>query len=541
MNLYSEMKPFYITVLSLIMLFGMGRPSQTVAQPTEKNLYNFDYIKYSQGWLTSYNPSGLFVLPVKSTSVVEAFFNKENGAFTNFNLSDDSYKYGAYTESYMKMNNKVTFYGFVSYDSFTGKNMGGSPFIDPSKTPFDIVEYADDKRGVKVKETYKLIGGVGYNLWKGLHIGGKIDYSVADYFKIKDLRHYNSMLDLSLAVGATYSFKKLDIGINYYHRRNIESITFKIFGPTDMSYFSLISYGAFMGNREVFGEQGYTSNVNPLITKHHGGSLQLNLRLKKGIIFFNEFSFRVLKGHYGKLSDNYPIYTGHNGKEIEYFGLLSIPTISGSLHTVKLSGIYLNLLNEENIFKRVTVDGVNTIKYFGSNEVGKKNNINASLEYNANLGLKGYTPKWLVKGGVDALYRTTTASLYPYYRKQTIYSAIGFVSLGWNKVGNKGILGLRANVGYGLGGGTKANDGTYTPPTSSQGAPRNTPFYLDREYEFYTAHRVNASVGFRYSYFVQKGFTAYVDLNYNFTNAINVTAFNGNMRHMAAITLGCSF
>src|SRR5574344_670664 len=101
----------YLTKLGLIALLAVMLPCNAAAQPSDKNLYSFDYIKNSNGWLTSYNAAGLCVLPVQSISIAEAYANKSNGDFINYYQSNNSYNIGAQTESFLRIGEKVFTYG----------------------------------------------------------------------------------------------------------------------------------------------------------------------------------------------------------------------------------------------------------------------------------------------------------------------------------------------------------------------------------------------------------------------------------------------
>ena len=66
---------------------------------------------------------------------------------------------------------------------------------------FRSVEADPERLGKKQKETYRLIGGIGVGLTDRFSLGAKIDYTTANYAKMRDLRHVNSWLDLTVTAG----------------------------------------------------------------------------------------------------------------------------------------------------------------------------------------------------------------------------------------------------------------------------------------------------------------------------------------------------
>ena len=70
-------------------------------------------------------------------------------------------------------------YGAVSYDNWTGRDMAGSAFLQ-QRLPFDIIEETDTNIGRKHRDTYQLTGAVGVDLWKGLSVGARLDYTAAN-------------------------------------------------------------------------------------------------------------------------------------------------------------------------------------------------------------------------------------------------------------------------------------------------------------------------------------------------------------------------
>ena len=95
----------------------------------------------------------------------------KNGGLKNYYDSDDCFSIGAEASSYYRLGTRTVVAGAVGYDRFSGKRMSGSYFIDPTQTPFDLVEYTSDHAGDKQLESYRLNGAVGCDLTRRLAAG----------------------------------------------------------------------------------------------------------------------------------------------------------------------------------------------------------------------------------------------------------------------------------------------------------------------------------------------------------------------------------
>lgn len=522
-------------------MIGGALSSAAYSQEKVVNHPDFGYILGSDPWLTSENASGLYRLQPDNVSYAELSFTKDNGKFINYFQSGNSYTYGAKAESFYRLSPRTVVYGKVSYDNFEGKNMGGSSFIDPYYNPFNIVAESDETAGDKQMERYHLVGALSVDVYKGLNLGGKIDYTAANYAKFRDLRHKNKLTDLSLTVGASYPLNRtVELGLNYYYRRTVEGIEFATYGNRDVQYYSLIDFGAFFGRREVFGDTGYTQSQDdkPVFNQFHGVSAQIQFNFSPGIKLFNEFTYRSRDGYFGKQAPRSIVYTEHNGTVYRYRGVLSIRTTK-NLHTVELSAGKEKLDNNENIYN--SEDPNSDVVYYGANRVLDQNRINAELTYTANLNVSGYVPQWVLKSGVNYYQQNRAASLFPYYRKQTINT----VSL--NLQANRNIFAsgnqiykVQLGGAFGTGSGTEKNDGLYTGEPGGS-TPVVLDNYLHREYEYFTSPRFELTTGFGYQRPVNNNVSVYGNIQYQVTKGFNIVYLSGSMYHSIGIKLGCYF
>lgn len=504
---------------------------------------DYDYIKYSDARLTGYNAAGIKYLPVNKIASASIYVNERYGKFINYHQSDDSYEYGVQTESFYRFSPGIVFYGSVGYENFTGKNMGGSAFINPYYNPFDMVEYSDTTQGTKNLETYHLTGAISADISRRLTFGGKMDYTVANYAKQKDLRHKNRLLDMFVTAGLNYRINKsVEIGANYYYRRSVEGVEFEIYGTTDKQYYSLISYGAFYGKTELFGETGYTSEDSPMYNNFNGGSLQLGIDIRPGIRVFNEFTYKSRIGEFGKRTPYKIVYSEHNSDIIEYKGAFSLKK-GQNHHYININFENETLENFENIYKFESRPGGNNyIVYYDPLRVSDKEQFSAKAEYVANLGLRDFRPVWILKGGVDFHRCRQTLSIYPYYRKQTIRYTNYHIAALRQIISGKNSYRFSINVRYTSGGGIIKKDGEYATPGENQTKPKYNDKNLHIEYEYLTTGQVNGDIGLKYSRIFDKNrLEGYAAFRYGLTKAFHTVYAAGDRFNVVSFTVGCTF
>ncbi len=520
-----------------------GLSTSLAEEPTAKNLYDFDFIEQTNPWLTSNNGAGLRYLTVPSMSKVEGSFTKSNGDFKNYHESDDSYAFGLNAESYYTLK-RTTFYGKVAYDNFTGRNMTGSAWLDPYDAPFNIVEFYDDNPGKKNRENYLIAAGVGYELTPKWRIGARFDYMATNYAKRKDLRHTNTQLDMNLTAGLTYTMAdKFTIGANYIYARKIEEIRFRTYGTTDEMYYVHIAPGAFYGNWELFGGSGYTdgSDPAPQFNEYHGASAQLGFNTPDVDLFY-EFTYKSREGYYGfKYATYYPQLTEH---ESDIFNHKVYAAIKGccSVHKLSANISYQDLDNYELAYESGRDEsGTYYIDYFGRNLNNNRQTLAIDGEYQSAWCFEGQTPRWTVTLDGHYWQQNLVASIFPFYRNQKIRQAAANIGLQRNFFFGKNMIGASLKGGYAKGGGFEKEDGTYTTPSASTAVPRESEWYLHREFEYLTAERFNGSVSARYTRMFRKGINAFIDARYNFTSASDIVYLDGKGFNVFQLTLGCTF
>ena len=201
MNFSGNTYRFFRSILFGILSVGAFFPAALAPEQPDSTLRDPEYLHRSEPLLESRNPAGLQVLPAKNLSELRLASNHTRGAFVNFYQPDNSLSWQAFAASSHRFNSRTVFQGKVAYERFSGKNMGGSMFIDPNQNPIDIIEPGDATRGTKELENYSFTGALSTALAPRFDIGAALDLRAANYAKMKDLRHINSLLDLNTRVG----------------------------------------------------------------------------------------------------------------------------------------------------------------------------------------------------------------------------------------------------------------------------------------------------------------------------------------------------
>ncbi|MDR2682274.1 MAG: hypothetical protein LBB64_00210 [Dysgonamonadaceae bacterium] len=537
------MKKYFTIVLLLITQTPAAQDSIGIRYPAPA------YVQQTEAWLGSRNAAGLLLTPVQKVSMAEVFAGKGDGGFVNYYQSDNSYEWGAGAESYYRLNPRVVLYGKMRYTNFTGQNMTGSAFIDPDYNAFDLSEMADSTRGAKNRETFLLSGGAAAQLGHGFSLGGQVDYRTANYAKYRDLRHTNKLLDLTASAGVNYQIPAggdawaLIVGGCYLYRRSVEGLSFNMYGVTDKQYYTLINFGGFYGNSELWsasGSKSYTIDSKPMFNEFNGGAIQLNWRLQNGWNVFGEAIYLNRTGYYGKQSPNTYVFTNHNGTETTVNGTVAYSRAENR-HSLSLQAGTEHLENYELISHEDTQGSRTNIIYTGSNRVLNRDETTFKADYTGSFGVRNFCPAWQIQAGGEYGNRDRHISLYPYYRLQTIWNYKVYARASrrfWNGNNQYGItLGAR----YGAGGGTPKDDRTYAPPSSQQKPPKSLDPLLYQEYEYLTAPRWAVHTTLEYARNVNPAVCAYVHLNCDVTYATKTEYITQKTYTFVSLSAGCRF
>jgi hypothetical protein len=509
-------------------------------------LRDFTYVSTADPWLTSENAAALSRFTSRNISNAQVCLEYGDGGFVDYYQSHRTFSVSMSVESFYRLNRKTVVYGSMSYDNFSGKDMAGSVFIDPSHKPFDIVEDSLTNMGTKHLDTYKLTGGMGIDIYHGISLGARIDYTTANYAKYKDLRHKNSMMDFIMTTGLYLPITKyVFIGMYYKYRRNTESLDFSTYGKTEKKYMSLICYGSFTGQLEQFGATGYTgSNYEmPLLDEYHGGGIQTEWKIAAHLSWYNSFSMSERNGYYGRKSAYTITYSKHDSRLYDYQSRFTL-TYPQSQHQLELSIKSENLENKENSYSEIiNSSGATTYQYYEALKRANRLWTDAIIAYTAYVGIVNEMPVWTVSTVTNMSRRRQTAYLYPYYRRQNLYNQEYSMDISHNMIASRGILSLSVGGSYKNGSGEPYEDGTYTSPSDKQSAPPSMDTYLYREYEYLTAsqYSLRAAVGYTF-HIPHTSMDTYLKCNVIYRKANSTNEYLLGREHtVLRMTLGCVF
>lgn len=500
-------------------------PGMAHAQRDSLLLTDYQFVEQQDPWLRSENASGLTRLTTAGADTEQKRLHHMSDARLTVqrdwgNLADyfeapKALTIGALVSSYNRLNAKTVLYGSISYDNFTGHDMTGSVFIDPTRQPFDIVEDSLTNPGTKHRDTYHLTGAFGTTVADGLAIGVKLDYRTANYSKYKDLRHKNTLMDLTLTAGLSWNgvtpLGTVQLGADFYYRRNSESLTFATYGKGDRVYKSLIAYAAFTGHIETFGENGYTdkSREMPLMSEYTGGGLQLSWDITPRVQWFNELTGRLRKGYYGKRSPYTISYNQHASDIYGYHGRLSVHSAT-TLHSIDVTISTENMEDFANSYREET-DNNSATHYEYFTPVKTSNHLwkNGQLAYTAQCGIRHLLPTWSLSVGGRWFSHRQTAYVYPYYRSQELWNCNLTASVQRNtflggKQGSEaakdGLLSARLSVTRQWGHGEPFREVTFIAPSDKQTPPPTMEAMLRQNYDYITTRQWGVAATVRYAF-----------------------------------------
>jgi len=521
-------------------------PSNLDAQPASLES-SYRFVKRSDPWLAGRNAAALTRFAHANLAEAEFSLTKAKGGFTDFDGSPDVWQMDARVESFFRLSPKTVCFGAMSYSSFDGKDMAGSAFtLFPIHRPFDLVEDSLMNTGDKHQDTYRLSGGVGSMVCKGLSIGARFDYTAANYAKYKDLRHQNKLMDLRLTAGVYVPFAPWGaLGANYLYHRNTESIDFGTYGKSEKVYQTLVSYAAFMGHVEQFGTSGYTdkSREMPLVTDQNGFGLQLSLQPVGCLSLYQSFDYAHAHGYYGRQSPFTITYTGHRSDAYDYAARLTHAQGESSF-SLDFALSVENLENEANTYRELQNEsGATYYNYYTPVKTANKLWVDALLTATADLGIKDSLPTWTIQAGYGRYERRQTAYAYPYYRRQELQRHEFFASVARHFVTRRGVWSIAARAAFAKGKGDPCEDYAYEAPSDKQAPPSSMEAYLYREYLYLTAaqYSIGATVGYSFLFPGTKLQThARLGLQHRKANETNPYAV-GCDRTTVQVAFGCTF
>ena len=351
-------------------------------------------------------------------------------------------------------------------------------------------------------------------------------------------------MDLGVSAGFRFApTESFSIGLSAIYRRTLENFTGNKYGVKNYTHYILVDFGGFYGSREIFEDKnGHVAvgDYRPMFNNFYGGSLQIAAGNKTKI--FNEITFLLRNGYFGKKSSSTVTFTEHNGSIIEYNGVLTVPA-SDALHRIGLDVRYESLDNNKNIYKLVTPEGSMTqVEYVGAPQnVLKRTDISGALSYSGYTGIKEYRPLWEYGIKAEGWYRMQTTSIFPFIRNSSVAHADARI---W---GTRNILDQSRNmftIGleglFSMGFGNPKEDTVLASTTSDP--PRSMDLYLDRDFEYKTAMQAGGCLRLRYTRFFGEKIAFYVEAKDCFTHLLKKPEFlTGSYRNILDTKIGITF
>ena len=522
---------------------------------------NYQFVKHSDPWLRGRNASGLTRFHSRDIAETELYLTSEKGNLTDYWQSPSVLQAGAGVEALSRLSRRTVVYGQVGYDNFSGRDMTGSAFINPTRKPFDIVEDSLVNPGTKHRDTYRLSGGVGTTVADGFAVGLRLDYTAANYAKYKDLRHKNKLMDLVFSAGFTltphlsplrsnlFAFLRknshLTIGADYFYHRQTESVTFSIYGREDKVYKSMINYGPFIGKVEQLGNSGFTdkSREMPLTDDINGVDVQLSADITPLLAFYSNFTYQHRNGYYGRKSPYTITYTRHSSDGYACQGQLTLNTT----RTRQILAFALDVENLRNDLQNYRElrdpNDVSYYEYYDPAKVGNRLWTNWDITYTGHFGIRHELPAWTVTASLVNQRRKQTAYMYPYLRRQDLHHNEYMVQGEHNIVLSKGVLSVVANFAFAQGSGEPYEDDTMVMPSDKQTPPASMDAFLYQEYHLMTAPQYTVSMQLKYA-FRFPGTSLLTHLRGEVQHRKANTLYNeycGSDRTTATVALGCTF
>lgn len=376
---------------------------------------DYSLIERRNAWLTSGNAAALTTFADSSVARATLRYRYEGGRLRTVSEGKSVNDYDADVRSYYRLSKSVVAYGRMAYDNFNGTKMAGSMFVPTGELmPFDLIGYSEDMAGDKHAETFNATGAVGWNVYRALSVGARVDYTAGTYAKHRDLRHSNTLMDLDTKVNAMLSFNdNSGLGVGFVYRRRTETMLFDVYGTTDRIYSTLVDYANRHGEIETFGVEGFTdgSNEQPLLSEYVGFNAQGMWKR-----FFADVTYTHRTGYYGKQSQYTASHERHHGDATSVHLRYDLPHVASHLVWFDANLSTERLTAERENYRRMTsaTGGAATYyEYYEPTKMSDKTQTQGSFLINAYWKPSGEIFLWRVNGGVTYWTRHQTAYVYP--------------------------------------------------------------------------------------------------------------------------------
>jgi len=478
----------------------------------------YDVIERRNSWNAGTNVTGIMMDSV-TVSYAELYGKNNHGDFRNYYEADKLWSAGAVAKSITHLK-KYSLIGSFSFDHTSGKDMSGSMFIHPGFYPVDLLEFTPGRKDL---QTYAFMGGIAADAGTNWRIGGKIDFTSANYSKRKDLRHTNYRLDLKVAPGIMYHSDHYAIGFSYIFSKNSESVSAEEIGTAATPYYAFLDKGLMYGAYEAWSGSGIhlsESGINgfPIKELSHGAAVQVQWGSLYGDVEYLHSS--------GSAGEKEVIWFKFPAHRITSH--LRYRFAKGSTeHFLRINLSWSRQTNDENVLGQEISNGITTTHVYGSNRIFERKALSVQPEYEL------IAPKGELRVGAEiSSFKSMTTQMYPYVASQTMTCGRVYAS---------GVLhaerfDVKAAASFSIGDFTEKSRTTETT-----GEPGDPPYRLTDYYhlqnEYATAPRATVNVGLRYHF--HRGI--YAEIQGGYTHGFNLEYIAGSSRWNETIKLGYTF
>lgn len=431
-------------------------------------------------WNAGWNVNGLRADSL-SVSYAEVHGNFTSGGFRDSYEAASSWSAGAEAATMTHLD-RISMIGTFSFDSFSGKGMCGPMSAVPGRYPVNVLEFTP---GDKTMQTYSLSGGLTADLTPRWRLGGKMEYTGANYTKRKDLRHSNYLLSMRVSPSVMYHVGDFAAGLSYVFGKDSETIDADELGISSSTYYAFLDKGLMYGAYEVWQGSGIHLDESgiggfPVCELSHGVAVQLQCRRS-----FVEIVWRYSYGSAGEKQSIWFEFPGHSA-EVRF---IQSAGREGSLHRISIDAGWYWQADNENVLGQETGNGVTVTRKYGSNRIYSRQLLRVMPRYE---WLSGRTA--LRAGAAFALLSRLSSQMYPYLVSRNDMLAGGYVS-GTVKFGDFDILaGISFRAGW-----ASETSRTVEEGVQTGGTPFRLTSWHDISSEYMTAPRADAGAALRYN------------------------------------------
>lgn len=350
---------------------------------------------------------------------------------------------------------KFSVFGRFGFRHTAGYDMCAGMFIGPGRYPVDIMEFTPGK---KTKQNYSFAGGVSVDLDEAWRVGARVDFSSANYAKLKDLRYTDYALDLLFRPGVQWRRGDYRAGLAAAVARNTETVKAEQVGESNTTYYAFIDKGMFYGANQAWtggaihlSEEGITGF--PVRVVGGGVSAQFGF---KGL--YSELAWLRTGGRAGEKD---ALWFDFPEDKLDFTLAWQGFFREGVQQRFRLDADYALMNMSESVIEKVTEGGVTVRKTYAWNRILSK--ASWSVRPSWNIVKEGS-----YDAGVQLVYRgeaSVGTMQYPYIAEQTL-SRISIHAHGNWHCHRSVMLGARIWAGKGiLSDGLRMAEGAVDSPT----------------------------------------------------------------------------